>query len=360
MLLKIYHNWIPKGLLLAIVLIGLRVFVPASAWEWIYARSIFGWMRQGMDYVTGHIPFPLVYAFGLGLLLYMMQRIYSYIRKRPRFSWLVFGHSAKGVLNFLGYAVSFFLILWGFNYSRIPLETQLGLALEVPDSLYLEQEVRRATTDCVQMRQHLVGNDTFALEPDWTFESIEPDLRKHLKTQLEMLDYPSTGEVKIWQLPNGSLLRLGISGIYIPYVFQGHVDGALHPIEMPFVVVHEMAHGYGFGGEADCNFLAWLVCNNHPNEMIQYAAALNWWRFVMASYKEINPENWQRIRKTIPQGMRNDLTAIYAAHQQYPDLVAGLQQNVNDIYLKSNGVKAGIDDYNRVVVLTKAWLDRYD
>ena len=41
--------------------------------------------------------------------------------------------------------------------------------------------------------------------------------------------------------------------------------------------------------------------------------------------------------------------------QRYPDLVPGLQYQMYDAYLKTQGIKEGMLNYNRVIMLVRAW-----
>lgn len=40
---------------------------------------------------------------------------------------------------------------------------------------------------------------------------------------------------------------------------------------------------------------------------------------------------------------------------RYPDLIPALQYRVYDAYLKSQGIREGMLNYDRVLVLTHAW-----
>ncbi|MCB0582976.1 MAG: DUF3810 family protein, partial [Phaeodactylibacter sp.] len=71
-------------------------------------------------------------------------------------------------------------------------------------------------------------------------------------------------------------------GLYFPFTGEGHIDAGLHPLQKPYVMAHELAHGYGFGDEGTCNFLGYLACIGSDDPVIAYIGHLNYWRTLAA------------------------------------------------------------------------------
>jgi hypothetical protein len=59
----------------------------------------------------------------------------------------------------------------------------------------------------------------------------------------------------------------------------------------------------------------------------------------------------------LPEGFRNDLEAINQRIAQYPTWFS--TDKLNDIFLKSQGVKEGVESYARIVVLGYSWRQKH-
>jgi hypothetical protein len=184
---------------------------------------------------------------------------------------------------------------------------------------------------------------------------MEEIMRENLVEALKEYDYPTPGKVRGWKLfPKGLLMRLGATGIYIPYVGQGHIDPGLHPLAQPPTMAHELAHGYGFGDEGTCNFWGYLACEKSNDPTIRYAGLLEYWREVAGLYNQRNPEAYQSFRETLPKGMIADVRAIREAMDRYPSFFPQFNRAFYDAFLKSQGVEEGVGSYSRVVSLVIA------
>ena len=124
-----------------------------------------------------------------------------------------------------------------------------------------------------------------------------------------------------------------------------------------FTTAHELAHGFGYGSEADCNFIAYITCTSSEDPSIQYAGQFAYLRYLLAELKKIiPPEEYQTFRKKrLSLPFNTDLEHLYAIYNQYPGIADQFQRKAYDLYLKSQGIKVGIRSYNRMVNLCYAW-----
>ena len=143
---------------------------------------------------------------------------------------------------------------------------------------------------------------------------------------------------------------------------EGHIDAGLYPLNWPFVMAHEMSHGYGIANEGVCNFLAFQVCSTDPDPYIRYSGTLYYWRYAAFEMMRFCPSELEARIDALPEGIRLDLKAIRDNYDRYPDLIPQWKDLVYDSFLKSQGLKAGVLSYDEVLVLTHAWrkLERRD
>lgn len=345
--------WISLGVG-AIVLRWLLGFQPAII-EMGYSRGLFLGIRWVIDYLLAWFPLPLLYLFLTGLLVAIFQRTSRWI-KQPMSIKVRLLSAIMSILAFVGGAVFFFLFLWGFNYGRIPVEQQMGLEVAPLTLEQLKEELQLETEYITQRRADIPGITDSAVSAVLLPENLEFQLRKNLKIKLQQYHFPTVGRVRAFNLyPKGIFLRFSSAGLYFPWTGEGHVDAGLHALQMPYVMAHELAHGYGFGDEGTCTFWAYLACTNSDNPVIAYAGHLGYWRELAADFRRAAPEQYPDFRKSLPLGIQKDLDAINANILSYPDILPRLRYVTYDAYLKTQGIKEGMLNYDRVTMLVHAW-----
>ncbi len=352
-LLKREYRWIIIGLITILVRIILGFFPKII--ETVYSRGLFLSIRWIIDNTTARLPFPMFY-----LLIIAFLFVVEFAFRQWYILWqnkqLSFAKIGLSIGNFLGFVIFFFLILWGFNYGRESVESQLNLNTQTLNLNQIIEETEKATLDINQSRQLIPNSDTFALSNTDLPNNLVDTMRQLLVKVLRDYNYPTTGKVQGRLIvPKGLLMRLGASGIYLPWIGEGNIDASLHATQLPFTIAHELAHGYGFGDEGSCNFWAYLACLESNNAMIQYSGKLTYWRYIASEYKYFQPEAYEIFRaNNLSRGVYNDLEAIYTNREKYPTIIP-FQNEAYDTYLKFQGVEEGIESYGRMVLLVNAW-----
>lgn len=331
--------------------------------ESVYSRGLYAGIRWVWDYSLGFSPIPLVYICAAGLIVWMVIALIRRRRKnrslqRPWWKkilyFLSFIGAAAGALTF------FFYFLWGFNYARIPLEKKLDLnprPLSVSElkDIYLEAVHSAAETRASVPRAGEESLEGTVLKPD-----LEQNLRRRLVDVLREMEYPAPGRVRarIFR-PGGWMMRFSVAGMYVPFLGEGYVSRVLLPFERPFGMAHEMVHGYGFTEEGTANFLAYLACSRSDDPLIRYSGALEYWMYAARECRRAVPKEYAELAAVIPPGIRSDLVAISKSRQKYRGRLSQVGREINDRYLKSQGVREGVLSYNRLLVLVRAWREKY-
>lgn len=348
--------------LCAALLVGLRYGLSAEILEQVYSRGLFLRIRKVLDVVFAWWPFPAsAFVFTIALLFWI-RSIYKWTRHVEVTSVdsirLLFTKASAFGLAFVrggAMVVIAFLLLWGFNYGRISLPEQLGLAPKPLTTEELWEELRQTTKVVSILRTQLPLSDTSDYESLPLDQHTQARIRATMIKQLARIGYPTTGLVRIRTVWPGTLLRFNTSGIYFPLSGEGHVDEGLHSLQFPFVMAHEMAHGYGITDEGACNFLAWLACTRADNLYIRYSGHLMYFRYLGSAVRRRDPEGYLAFRQNLPLGVLADLNSINANLDKFEEIAPGLKDVVYDSYLKSQGIADGMASYSRVIDLVAAW-----
>ena len=319
--------------------------------EQFYSRGVFVGVRWLFDWSLAWLPFPLLLIFYGVMGFFVFKFLKTLISKQVPFRTRL-AYAGRNLLNFVGFIVFSFLILWGFNYARPSFSKQIGLKIEQPDTTALRQELEIAATEAINARR-IIENSP--LSKNGFPSNFEDKMRADVSKFLEKNNFQAGGRLRGREvLPKGVLFRFGISGIYMPFTGESSIDAALHPLEKPFTMAHEMAHGYGWTEEATANFVAYLACIESADAYTRYSGYLNYYRYVASNYRRINPEGYKVFRAaTLPDGMKQDLDAINKRLTDYPTWFS--TDKINDIFLKSQGVTEGVASYSKIVVLVYSW-----
>lgn len=344
-------TWAILGLL-SLLLRWVASLVPETT-ELFYSRSVFPYIRQLLDMTIARFSFPTFYLFLAGLFFVLILFILHLIEKKGWKHKSIYTIRSLG--NFLGIMVVFFLFIWGFNYQRIPIIQQLSL-LPIPlsqEQLYEEIQYTQNTLSAIRSQ---ITYDTAAIEETIPFAELENLVRKEIIAGLPQIGLNNEGHPRTKEfLPAGFLRRMGILGIYFPFTGESYIDPTLHELEKPFTVAHEMTHSFGITNEGEANFVSWVICTGSDNPLLQYAANLQLLRYQLNDLYRNNREYYWQVFASMEPGIRNDLVSILQNAQEIKPISQELSRRSNDLFLKSQGVEAGVKSYAQLPMLAFTW-----
>ena len=352
---KNYNKWIWIALGSVAILVRILLSFSPELTERIYSRGIFVGIRYLLDYTLGWFPIPFVQILLGGLFIFIVYKIRNLTRTHESFLDS-FKRVIWGIVSFCFGIIFFFLVLWGYNYGRLPIENSMQLTPNPLTLNELKAELKINTQEVSETRLIIPNITDSAIQETFLPINLESEVREEIEKLLKKIDYPVAGTVRGRQLkPKGILLRFSTAGVYFPWTGESNIDAGLHPIQIPFTLAHEFAHGYGFTDEGTCNFLAYLACIQSDNPVFQYSGHLSYWRYLASSYRRNDREGYSDYFKTLPRGMVEDLYSIDANSDKYPDILPRWRNAVYDTYLKTQGITEGVINYNRIVMLVKSW-----
>jgi hypothetical protein len=340
-------SWFFLGIL-AIIVKSITSHHPEFI-ESIYSNTVFSFIRSIFDNTIGRLGFPVLYIV-IPIMLIKILNVYlrGILPKGGFISRLFnFGYSTIAAVMWI---VFWFTALWGLNYNRIKTNDRLDLyPIEITNQ-DMFQEMDKRVADLVSTRENILEEESSFSTNEIPID-IEDQIRQQVMTTMTELGYQPTGNVRIRNLKKGLLLRFGTAGFYFPFTGECNIDDGLHPLQKPFTMAHEMAHGYGVGNEGTCNFIAYLACIKSDNDFIRYSGMISFWRYVASSYRKSDPETYVQYRSELYAGLVRDLDDINTNNELYPDIMPWLRENAYDSYLKAQGEMDGIASYSKVIEL---------
>ncbi len=304
--------------------------------EQYYTQKLYPVLASFLSSFSRWFPFSLADLFYLLLILTAVTVVLLLILKKISFSF-----AGLFVLNTLAVVYIFFYIFWGFNYFRSDMNTRLEIKTQDSDPkefLRVLGQIVEATNASWHPYDDFSKSITDSLV-ETSFSRLAPVLK---------IKYPM-GSRRAKNITFSSFFaQAGISGYYGPFFNEVHINRYLLPSEYAFVLAHEKAHQFGVTGEAEANFIAWMVCTHSESRQLQYAANLVTLRYFLnhaARYEQL-PE----IIKTIDTRVIEDIKEIQNHWMGLRNVkVERVASKVNDAYLKTNQVEQGIRDYTGIV-----------
>lgn len=310
--------------------------LPPEVVERVYSHGLYPRLQPVISSISGASPIALLDPAAAVLLAI---GIVVCVRRYRAFGW----RSAVSRMLMTGLVTAaiiylWFLLFWGFNYRRVPLERKLAYD---PSQITREQGLQLGRT-AVDRANALVQE---AKATPLDRESLLAALRR---VQAHLRETPLIAAPD----PKRSLLALyfrkaAIDGMTDPFFLEIVVNPDVLPSERPFVLAHEWAHLAGFADESEANFIAWLTCLRAARDA-QYSGWL-------AAYQHIAsglplPDR-RALAQALSPAVRADLDAERERFNRSSPAVRNAARGAYDTYLRANRIEEGIANYNAVVRL---------
>lgn len=318
-----------------------------------YTDGFFQGIRWITDFTLSYLPFPVIYLSVFILVGFILKWFFVFRRMEGWGTKLI--HFLLGLLKLLIVLVTLFYLLWGFNYHSFNLKKRLSLEKRLIDRSYMGKELATIEDWLIATRREFISDSLLITKQDIP-QDLEEDLRSAQKIILNEWGMKNAQRVRVRKLkPDGFLLRFSTAGIYIPHALEGHIDGGLHPVQWPATMAHEMGHGYSITDEGECNFIGFITCLESDNPVIMYSGLLMYYRYLVNNYQRgFMPAGVEYKKPTLIQRDINDCI-LYSS--RYPDVFPAARDIIYDQYLKSHGIKEGLNSYSTIVQMVVDWKD---
>lgn len=137
-----------------------------------------------------------------------------------------------------------------------------------------------------------------------------------------------------------------VMGMYFPFTGEANYNTNIPSVELSHTVLHEMAHQRGIAAEDEANYAAFLAGLYATDTRIAYSALFESWSLVMSTLHRRNGNLYQSVLSLADEGVLSDLAYVDAFWASYSGSLASFSDDVNRVYLESNGVKFGTASYS--------------
>jgi hypothetical protein len=318
--------------------------LPAAVVEQRYSVGFYPHLQRSMTPLSNLLPFAILDVLLVGLTVATIVTLTQGIREawQTRMARKLFRTVAHlAAIGAVLYVL--FLLLWGFNYRRLPMPARLVLDRAAPSSDDVVQLGMKAIEE--MNRLHTAAHaETFGAE--WRNARLRAAFAE---VQRALSDATPAEPGRLKRSLLGPYFRwTGVDGMVNPFGLEVLANPDLLPFERPFVAAHEWGHLAGYAAESDANFVGWLT-SVRASPAAQYSG---WFYLYWQISGEVSDRDRVRLNAALARGPRDDINAVIARLRR--NEIPALQRaswKVYDQYLKANRVDAGVRSYGEVVSL---------
>ncbi len=323
--------------------------------ESAYSLGFYAWFSKLLRFTWGWLPFSLgdlLYGIVVFYLLYKLaywpnSRSKIYRGKRNRLIRIV-----NGLL--LVYII--FNVMWGINYNRRGIASQLGISMGDYQLSDLRQ-INGLLADKVNTSKKallLAGKDYPSSSE--LYQKVN-EAYKSVSAKYPFLKYsPASIKTSMWGwLGNYS----GFTGYYNPFTGEAQLNTTVPEFLQPFIACHEVGHQIGYAKEMEANFVGYLAASASQDTLLHYSVYLDLFAYANRNLFQEDSVSARQYYQTLDTRVRQDLEEWRQFNRRHSNPVEPAIRWVYGKFLKGNGQPEGILAYDKVTAFIISYYRKY-
>lgn len=336
--------------------------------EFMYARKIYKVISLAVSFLSEKIPFslmeieiillPVLLILGL---IYLLHQLITRKKKGKSAGYIM----ALSLVNVLCIASALFFVYVftaGINYHRYSFTEISGYDIKKSSAkdlynmtLDLSERAAKARTLIEQEGGEFTKAGSVSIDKSNWEDLVKAAVLAYAKTGKEYPELQGDYESVKAVTASKAMSAMEITGIFWPFTMEANVNTDAVDYTIPATMCHEMAHLRGFMREDEANFIAYLVCSNSDNPVLQYSGLMLALTYAGNQLYSESPAYYEKVRATYTTEMAADIREEYYYWVQFEDtVISTASDTVNDSYLKANSQSDGVKSYGRMVDLLLA------
>lgn len=279
-------------------------------------------------------------------------------------SKMMFKKQYKQSLIFLFQTIFIFLIVfqwsWGMNNFKIPLYKKLEIANEysLEDlNTYAEKDLKELN----ELHYKITSNTDSVVSIEKDYDQMYQQANENFKNVWFLKEYATDRLTPAKaSLYSFALTKAGFSGYFNPFTHENQINDEIPTIGLPVTYVHEMSHQLGFASEAEANFIAYYTLKQSSNEVMQYAAELYGFKYILKEIRKTNEEKYLFFLSQLNPGILTNIQDSEEFWKTNKNFSSNIFKPMYHLFLKANNQKDGIQSYNLMVNLMINYDKKYE
>lgn len=352
-------RWLIWGILLVFAA-GIKILSFSSSWvETYYTYGIYPFISIVLRYLFGWLPFSVGDILYTAVIIWIIYKSITLIKhaksQKCSRSYLLRAIRRTGFVLLVLYVL--FYSLWGLNYSRQGIASQLELKEQqysVSDLDTLVYLLRNRVNDNARLLTPAI-RDSFKTKKNLFLNASL--LYKIAETKYPFLVYKgySVKPSLFSYLGN----YMGFQGYYNPFTGEAQINTTIPPCVEPFVAAHEIAHQLGYAKESEANFVGFLSCRLHPSVNFKYSVYFDMYHYAIRELGYVDSAKAKAYDSTLHVQVKKDKADYIAFYKKYRNPAEAYIDKFYGYFLKANNQPKGRQSYNDVVIWLIAYYKRY-
>lgn len=346
-----YLFW--RALFWLIMGFGVQTFAALSPElvESYYSQLIYYYLVRWLSVFNKFVPFAigealigLIIVFYIGWTIWYFTRVF---RRETSFLDVIKVLLLQWAWLFV-FAFALFLLMWGLNYQRMPIEERMGLEQRAEgreEVIAVGRRIidginRNYTTRDVPLA---TGTSQLTIGHARLHQSIESAFQ--LESMLGAASQGGFANPKPLYFSNVATW-LDIRGVYIPYTGEAVYNDRVLDCDLPFTIAHVKAHQRGYAREDEANFIAFVTCIKSNEPYIRYSGYLHALK-VLDFLAKSDVQSAEFLKAQVLPGPLADVKAreTYWERSKSPYL-ATATNTITNIYLRANRIRGGLKNFS--------------
>ena len=260
----------------------------------------------------------------------------------------------RKIIRYILILYIFFMILWGFNYSRVSVAEMNGLE----SRFYSKSQLAELCTRLIEEANHqrdIIKDQDLSRPADEDYQVyIDEAHRGFTKLGDDIPQMSGSYGPPKPVVSSPLMLYTGITGIYMPYTAEANVNISVPMLLFPSTLMHEMAHQRGIAPEDEANYIAYLASRDMDDGVFRYSGTMLALIHSMNALYSDDQEMAEEIRQGYSEQVREDIRYYSEFWKKYEGRANDAADRINDTYLKVNNESDGVKSYGKMVDLLLA------
>ena len=319
--------------------------------ESLYSQTVYYYLVRWLSAANKFVPKPIGEILLVGIILWYIGFTLWYLGRAFR--------RETGLLDVLKvlvlqlawlFTVAFaaFLLMWGLNYQRQPIEDRMNLDVSAEGRQELFDVGQRivaginrnfSTRDAASAN----GSSMMTIGQQGLYRAIENSFQ--LEPSLGTASQGGFSDPKPLIFSNVATW-LDIRAVYIPYTGEATYNDKLLDCDLPFAIAHSKAHQRGYAREDEANFIAFVICIKSNEPYVRYSGYLHALK-VLDFLAKSDVQDTQAIKAQIAAGPAADVRAreTFGASSK-SSTFAPIADSIINIYLRANRIRGGLKNFS--------------
>jgi hypothetical protein len=306
-------------------------------------RSLFGWIPFSIgDLLYGAVLIGAVYN-----LVIIIRKLIKKQVDRPWFLGFL-----RGIIFIVLLIYVLFNGLWGLNYDRKGIASQLRLNVQPYTTPELTELVRQITTRLNDLDSLARLNRTALTSSRYLYSNAVRAYDSLSSHDPQFIYRPSSVKSSLFSHIGA---YLGFSGYYNPFTGEAQVNTVVPAFTQPYTTCHEMGHQLGYAKENEANFAGYLSARSSANAAFRYSAYFELYIYAASELYRRDSSLVRSFRQQLHPDIRSDFRELQAYNRRYANPMESRIWKLYGGYLRANRQPQGIVTYTEVT----AWLIAY-